>query len=148
MNQSVRTAVPFWYWIIAVVALLWNLLGCLIFAAELFAQEMAIASFTEEQKEWARSTPGWIYAVYALAVSTGVVGSIGLLARQRWAIPMFAISLPAVLVQMVYTMLIAGGLQATGPTGLVMPALVIAIAAALLWFSWFARNRGWVGEKI
>ena len=142
-----KLAVPLWYWIIAVVALLWNLLGCLFFAIEMFAQEAAIESFTDEQKEWARSTPGWIYAVYALAVSTGVLGSIGLLARQRWSVAMFAISLAAVLVQMIYTMLIAGGLQAMGPTALIMPAVVIAIAAALLWISWFALKRGWLASR-
>jgi hypothetical protein len=42
-------------------------------------------------------------------------------------------------------MIIGGGLQAMGPTGLAMPSLVIGIAAALLWFSRFARSRGWVG---
>jgi hypothetical protein len=43
-------------------------------------------------------------------------------------------------------MIIGGGLQVMGPSGLVMPSLVIGIAAALLWFSWFARNRGWFGQ--
>jgi len=47
---------------------------------------------------------------------------------------------------MVYTILIAGGMQAMGPSGLVMPALVIALSAAWLWFSWFARSRSWFGQ--
>ncbi len=59
---------------------------------------------------------------------------------------MFAICLVAVIVQMVYTMIIGGGLQVMGPSGLVMPSLVIGIAAALLWFSRFARSRGWFGQ--
>ncbi|CAN5769501.1 hypothetical protein BH20ACI3_BH20ACI3_22490 [soil metagenome] len=58
---------------------------------------------------------------------------------------MFAICLVAVIVQMVYTMIISS-LQVMGPSGLVMPSLVIGIAAALLWFSWFARSRGWFGQ--
>ena len=146
MKPNTRSAVPFWYWVIAALALLWNLLGCTFFAVELFAQETMMKSMTDPQKEWARSIPGWIYFVYGLAVSTGVAGSIGLLLRKGWSIPMFAISLAAVIVQMVYTMLIAGGLQAMGPSGLIMPALVVGIAAALLWFSWFARSRGWIGS--
>ena len=130
---------------IAAVALLWNLLGCLFFAVEMFAQEAAIQSMTEPQKAWARSIPGWIYVVYGLAVSTGVAGSISLLLRRSWTIPLLAICLIAVIVQMAYTMLLAGGLQVMGPSGAVMPSLVIAIAAALLWFSWFAKSRGWFG---
>ncbi len=145
MTQTPKSAVPLWYWAVAIVALLWNLLGCLFFAVEMFAQEAAIQAMTEPQKEWARSTPGWIYVVYGLAVTTGVAGSLGLFMRKGWTIPVFAICLAAVIVQMAYTMLIGGGLQVMGPSGAVMPSLVIAIAAALLWLSWFARSRAWFG---
>jgi hypothetical protein len=148
MNQETKSAVPVWYWIIAVVALLWNLMGCTSFAMELFAQEtmMKNMDMPEAQKEWARSVPSWIYFVYGLAVLTGMAGSIGLLLRKSWSTRMFGICLGAVIVQMVYTIIIAGGLQVMGPSGLVMPALVIAVAAALLWFACFACNRGWFGR--
>jgi hypothetical protein len=146
MKQQTKSAVPGWYWVIAAVALLWNLLGCVFFAMELFAQEAFMESMTEPQKAWVRSIPGWIYFVYGVVVTTGVVGSVGLFLRKNWATVMFAICLVAVIVQMGYTMIIGGGLKVSGPSGLVMPAVVIVIAAALLWFSWFARNRGWLGQ--
>ena len=146
MGPNTKAAVPLWYWVIAVLALVWNLLGCAFFGMELFAPEAMMESMTEPQRQWARSIPGWIYFIYGLAVSTGVAGSVGLLLRKGWTIPLFTICLAAVIVQMVYTMLIAGGLQAMGPAGLIMPALVIGIAALLLWFSWFARSRGWIGH--
>ncbi|HSE90307.1 MAG TPA: hypothetical protein VLJ79_29125 [Candidatus Binatia bacterium] len=146
MKQKTESAVPLWYWLIAAVALLWNLLGCAFFGIEIFAQEAMMESMTEDQKEWARSIPGWIYFVYGLAVSTGLVGSIGLFMRRGWTITMFAICLVAVIVQMVYTMIILGGIQVMGPSGLVMPSLVIVFSAALLWFSWFARSRNWFGQ--
>lgn len=146
MNQRTTSAVRLWYWVIAAVALLWNLLGCAFFGIEIFAQDAMMDSMTEDQKEWARSIPGWIYFVYGLAVSTGVAGSIGLFMRKGWTIAMFAICLVAVIVQMVYTMIIGGGLQVMGPSGLVMPSLVIVFSAALLWFSLFARGRSWFGQ--
>ena len=142
MNQQTKTAVPVWYWVIAVVALLWNLLGCVFFLAELFAQDKLMETMTEPQREWVRAIPGWIYFVYGVAVTSGTLGGLGLLLRKSWATLMFAICLIAVIVQMVYSMLIAGGLQAMGPSGLVMPAVVIIIAAALLWFSQYAKKRG------
>lgn len=145
MKQQTKSAVPVWYWVIAAVALLWNLMGCAFFAMEIFAQEALMESMTEAQKEWARSIPGWIYFFYGVAVSSGVVGSIGLFLRKGWTTMIFAVCLVAVIVQMVYSMFIGGGLQAMGPSGLVMPAVVIGIAAALLWFSRFARSRGWFG---
>ena len=135
MKQKTESAVPLWYWLIAAVALLWNLLGCAFLGTELFAQEAMMESMTEDQKEWARSIPAWIYFVYGLAVSTGVAGSIGLFMRKSWTIPMFAICLVAVIVQMVYSMIIGGGIQVMGPSGLIMPALVIGFAAVFLWAS-------------
>lgn len=144
MTTNSKAAVPVWYWVIAAVALLWNLLGCAAFAMEMFAQEAAMASMTEAQKEWVRSIPGWIYLVYGVAVATGVAGCIGLLLRQSWAITAFRISLAAVVVQMVYTMIIQGGLQAMGPAGAIMPSLVTIIAGLLLWFATFAKGRGWL----
>ncbi len=146
MKQQTKSVVPRWYWAIATIALLWNLMGCAFFGVEVFAQEAAMESMTQAQKEWARSIPRWIYFVYGLAVSTGVAGSAGLFLRKGWTVATFAICLVAVIVQMVYTMIIGGGLQVMGPSGLVMPSLVIGFAAALLWFSWFARTRGWFGQ--
>src|SRR5262245_39986480 len=125
MKQETKSAVPRWYWLIAAVALLWNLLGCAFFGMEIFAQDAMLQSMTEDQKEWARSTPGWIYVIYGLAVSTGVAGSIGLLMRNGWTVAMITICLVAVIVQMVYSMIIAGGIRVMGPSGLVMPSLVI-----------------------
>ena len=146
MKQKTNSAVPRWYWVIAAAALLWNLLGCAVFATEIFAQEAVMQSMTEDQKQWARSIPAWIYFVYALAVSTGVAGSIGLFLRKGWTVALFAICLAAVIVQMVYTMIIGGGMQVMGPSGSVMPSLVIVFSAALLWFSWLARSRSWFGQ--
>jgi hypothetical protein len=144
MNHQQSIRIPVWYWVIAVLALLWNLMGCTAFLMEIFAQEAMMESMSEEQKEWARAIPGWVYFVYALAVITGVAGSIGLLMRKAWSVELLALSVAAVIVQMVYTTLIAGGLQVMGPSGLVMPVMVIVFSSALLWFSWFARGKGWL----
>ena len=100
---------------------------------------------TEEQQEWARSIPGWIYFIYGLAVTPASREASASSCAKAAAVPLFAICLAAVLVQMTYTMLITRGLQIMGPTRLVMPSLVILFSAALLWFSRFARNRGWFG---
>lgn len=125
----------------AILALLWNLLGCVFFLTELFAQEAMMESMTVAQKEWARSIPRWIYFVYGAAVLTGVVGSIGLIARKSWAIPAFAVSFGAVVLQMGYAMIIHGGLKVMGPSGAIMPSIVTCIAAGLLWFAWLSRRR-------
>lgn len=147
MNLEAKPVVPAWYWAVVVVALLWNLLGCVAFGMEMFAQDTLMETMTEEQQKWARSIPGWIYIVYGAAVISGTGGSLGLLVRKWWSFPLFAISLPSVLVQMGYTVIIAGGMKVMGPSGLVMPALVVVVAGALLWFSQSARSKAWLGSR-
>ena len=144
MNEQPKAFVPGWFKVIAAVALLWNIMGCMILLSEVFAKEAMMESFSEEQKEWSRSTPIWIYVVFAISVGTGVAGSICLLQRKKSSVPLFGISFIAVLIQMVYTMLIAGGLRVMGPSGAVMPALVIVLAIAWLWFSLFSKGKGWL----
>ena len=123
---------------------MWNILGCVIFSSEVFAQEAMIESMTGEQKEWVRSTPRWVYVVFAISVSTGVARSLCLLMRKKLSAPLFTISFAAVLIQMVYTMLIAGGLQVMGPTGAVMPTVVITLAVVWLSFSLLSKGKGWL----
>ena len=143
-TADVTVAVPGWYRVVAIVALLWNLMGCAAFAMEIFAPEMVLKTMTAEQQEWARSIPGWIYVVYGVAVFTGVAGSLGLIIRKGWSVPLFAVCLAAVLVQMGYSFIIAGGIEVLGTVDLIMPAVVIVLAGILLWFSWSARDKGWL----
>ena len=144
MNEQQPASVPMRFWVLAAVSLLWNILGCVIFLSEVFAQEAMMEAMTEAQKAWARSTPNWVYFVFAISVSTGVGGSIGLLLRKRWSVLLFAIGFLALLIQMGYTMVIAGGLQVMGPAGAVMPAIVLLLSIVWLLFSVFAKSKQWL----
>jgi hypothetical protein len=146
MNEQHSVTVPKWLMVVGVVALLWNLMGGGILLSELFAQEEMMEGMTEPQKEWARSTPGWIYAVFAISVGTGIVGSICLLLKKSAAAPLFVVSAVAVLIQMGYMMVIAGGLQVMGPSGAVMPAVVVSLAIVWLVVSLSAKSNGWLAS--
>ena len=65
----------------------------------------------------------------------GVLGSIGLLLRQRWAVAAFAVSLRALVVQIAGGYLVTPVWQATGAAGAVMPALLLAIGVPLLQYA-------------
>lgn len=144
MNEQEKVPVPLWFWGIAVVALLWNILGCVILLTEVFAQEAMMESMTDAQKEWSRSTPSWIYFVFAISVCSGVAGSICLFVQKRLSVQLFTISFVAVLIQMVYTMWVAGGLEVMGPSGAVMPAIVITLSIVWLLFSLYFKAKGWL----
>ena len=146
-SQNAKVSIPNWYRVVAALGLLWNLMGCLAWSMEMFAQEAMMKEWSAEQQEWARSIPSWIYFVYALSVLTGVGGSIGLLMRKGWSVLLLGISLAGVIVHMVYTMGIAGGVKVMGPSSLVMPGLVIFLAVALVWLARFAKGKDWLQDS-
>jgi hypothetical protein len=127
MEDAVRPAVPGWFWIVAVLALLWEGMGCYAYLTQISAADDAM--------------PVWVSAAFAVAVWVGVSGAILLLMRQRLARTAFAVSLLAVLVQFGGTLLVVKG---TPAAGLGMAAAVVAAAVILLWFSDYALKRGWL----
>jgi hypothetical protein len=146
VNQPLISKVPMWFWVVAAVALLWNIMGGMVFLTDMFAQEAAMEGMTEEQKAWVRSTPSWIYFVFGVSVVTGLLGSVGLLLRRNFPVISFSISFVAVLVQMTYTMVIAGGLQVMGPSGAVMPVIVTVLAFIWLVASIYFNRQGWLSN--
>lgn len=146
MNDQKKSMVPVWFWVVAVVALLWNIMGSMIFLTELFAQEAAMEGMSDEQKAWVRSTPSWIYFVFGISVVTGLAGSVGLLLRTNKSVLLLAVSFVSVLIQMTYTMIIAGGLQVMGPSGAVMPAIVVVLSVVWLVASMYFNRQGWLSN--
>lgn len=145
LNKEPAQSIPKWFWVIAGSALIWNLVGFVIFYGETFQQEELIAGFGPDQQEWVRSTPRWIYVIFGLSVGTGILGSLLLLKKKKTCLPLFLASFIAVLIQMIYTMLIAGGLEVMGPSGAIMPCVVIFLAAAWLGFAFQSLRKGWLG---
>ena len=142
MTQQATTLVPRWFWIIGILSLIWNLMGGMIFISEVFAKEAMMKEFSEAQKEWSRAIPVWIYFVFGISVLSGLAGSITLLKRRRTAILFYVVSCVTVLVQMSYTMLIAGGLKVMGPSGAIMPAIVVILSITWLTAAKYSSQKG------
>ena len=145
MNATALPMLPRTYWIIAVLALLWNLLGLAMFAMQATLSPEALAAMPSAQREIATATPSWVNVAFALAVIGGVFGAVGLLMRRRWAVAMFAVSLGALAVQVLGIYLVTPAWSVAGPSSLGMPALLIVIAVALLAYARHAAGRRWLG---
>ena len=142
-NHSNR--IPKSYWIISVIATIWNAMGFYTFFTEynLWKNPEARESFGELAAQYGPiydATPGWIYVVFAVAVATGLLGSIGLLLKKKWSILFFLISLIAVLIQFSHNVLATNLIEVMGASAVVMPLVVIAIAAYLFYYA--RRNAG------
>lgn len=144
MNTTSAARLPRTFWIVAVLATLWNLIGLAMFWLQASLSPEALAGMSAGQREVLLATPAWINVAYALAVIGGVLGGIGLLLRRRWAVAMFALSLAALLAQVLGTFALTPAWRALGAMGLVFPVLLLVIASALLGFARRALARGWL----
>jgi hypothetical protein len=138
------TSVPVSYRVISVLALLWNLTGVAMFFMQTRMTAAQIAELPEAQRVVYEAMPSWLAIFYGLAVFGGAAGSLGLLLRRRWAMPLFAVSLAAVLVQMIAIYVVTPAWQASGVSGLPMTLLITGIAAFLFWYARRASARGWL----
>ncbi|MCS5642557.1 MAG: hypothetical protein NZ807_04750 [Dehalococcoidia bacterium] len=145
-EQKTTTPVPRWYWAIGVIALIWNLMGCDVLLMELFYQEEMMVDFTDEQKEWSRSFGASVYVLWGISVFAGIAGCINLLRRKKVARVFLDLSFVSIFIQMGYTMVIAGGLKVMGPTGAIMPLIIVLIAVGLIWFVRFAGRSEWLRD--
>ena len=135
---------PTWFKVVAVLALLWNLLGCLAFFSDLRISPEDLAKLPEAQQALYAARPGWAVAATALAVFGGALGSIALLMRKRWALPVFVLSLLGILVQDFGLFVLADGASLAGPVAVVMQAVVLAVGIALILLSRKGIARGWL----
>ena len=133
---------PAWFKVVAVVALLWNLLGCLAFFADLRLSPDDLAKLPAAQQALYAARPAWAIAATAVAVFGGALGSIGLLMRKKWALPAFVASLLGILVQDVALFVLADGARLAGPVAVVMQAVVLVIGIGLVMLARKSLARG------
>lgn len=135
---------PGWFKIVAVVALLWNLLGCLAFFSDLRLSAEDLAKLPEAQQALYAARPAWAVAATAIAVFGGALGCIGLLLGKKWALVLLVLSLAGVLVQDFGLFVLAGGASLAGPVAFAMQAIVLAVAIGLVALSLRGIARGWL----
>jgi len=132
------------YWIIAVIAFIWNSIGVYFYLQQQYDTEVFRMQYTPDQLEMVYATPSWAIAAFAFAVFGGLFGSLTLLLRKKLATLLFAISLLGIIVQMIYNFLIINSMEVYGAGAAIMPIMVIIIAIFLFMYSKKATNKGWL----
>jgi len=59
-------------------------------------------------------------------------------------VPLFIVSLAGILVQQVNAFALANGLEVWGTDGVFLPAIVLVVGIALVWYSRGAKAKGWI----
>ena len=139
------TAAPRWFKPVVIAALLWNLLGFFAYLSDVRLTPDDIAKMPAAQQALYNARPVWAVAAYAFAVWGGLLGSIALLLKKRWATPVFAVSLAGVIVQDTALFLFTNATTKVGAPVYLLQALVIIVCVLLVWLSRKAAAAGWTG---
>ena len=134
---------PKWFTPVAVLALLWNLLGCFMIAMDAMMPPDAVAALPADQQAIHAARAPWMVIGSIVAVAAGALGSLGLVLKRRWATPLLILSVLGLVVQDLGFVLIARTLPI--PTaGWIMQGLVLVIAILLLVMARKAARNGWL----
>lgn len=133
---------PKWFTPVAILALLWNLLGASAYLMDVTISPEAVAKMGDAEQAMYASRPVWFVAAYASAVWFGVAGSLALLLRKRWAQPLFVLSLLGLIAQDIA--LFSGPEVRADTTVVLLQALVFVIALSLLLLSRKGEREGWL----
>ncbi|MEH6537792.1 MAG: hypothetical protein V7719_15430 [Psychroserpens sp.] len=139
MTDYSNTKPPVWFWVVSVLALLWNLMGVGAYLFGAYATEEIIDELEPQQQfEMMYEYPSWYIALFALAVFGGVLGGIALLLRKKWAYLLFIISFLCATIQQVYYVIKVEGVDQ------IMPIIVIVVCIFLVWFSKMSISKKWI----
>lgn len=145
MNTASAAARPVWFRIVAVLFLLWNLFGIFMFWSQHSMTPAQIAALTPGQQQLWNTMPSWLWGVYAVAVFSGALASLLLLANRRAALPLFWVSLAAIVVQFAQAFFPGGAVEVLGAgMALPMPAVITAVALLQIWVTRKAIARAWI----
>ena len=133
------------FWIIAIIGLLWNLIGIFFWATEYFlmTDEMK-AMLPPEQIELMNNAPSWGMWVYAFAVFSATLASLLMVMKKKLCVPIFLLSLISIIFMQGYWIFIMDTVGTLGAGAIVMPLIVIAIAVFLYFYSKGAAAKTWL----
>ena len=135
---------PTWFWVVAALAIVWNLMGCAAYYMDVTMTPEMLAQLPQADQDLRAAIPAWITGLYAIAVFVGLAAAIMLCLRKKLAIPLYVVSLSAVVVQMGYISFGMNSVEVRGAVSLIFPVIIILLGAFQLWFSMNAKGRGWL----
>ena len=142
MNDS--NQVPKWFFVAAILAIFWQIMGVMAYLQTVMLTGEDVFKLPRAEQIIIINTPSWAIAAFAIAVFSGLIGSVLLLLKQSISFHFFVLSLCAVIVQMYHAFFIMDSIAVFGPGGMIMPIMIIVIAILLIWLAHFAKSKFWI----
>lgn len=140
-DQRAVEAAPGWFTIAAIGALLWELLGCGLFAATVLTDPRSLPI---DQRASILATPAWMNAAWSFALLVGLAGAVLLLMKNRKAEPLLLLSFLATLVQFSGMFLVPELRNYVESDDLFIPFVVALICYGVWHLARHARREGWL----
>lgn len=134
---------PKWFMPVAVLALLWNLLGCFMIAQDVMLTPEDIARLPPDMQAVNAGRELWMVIGSVVGVAAGALGSLGLVLRRRWATPLLILSVLGLVAQDLGFVLIARTVPIP-MAGWILQGMVLVIAILLVLLARKAAARGWL----
>jgi hypothetical protein len=138
------TRTPWHFWVVGVVALLFNAIGVFDFVMSFTqgASYMASAGMNPAQIDHYLGMPIWMKFVWAIGVWGAFLASVLLLLRKKLALPIFVVSLAAFLLSLVYTYVLTNGAAIMGEKVAMSSAVITVLLLFFIWYSRLMTKRG------
>ena len=137
MNDIYDDSVHWGFWVISVVALIWNVMGCINYFMQMDPD--ALAGYSEAARSLVESRPAWATGAFAIAVFGGALGCLLLLIKKSAAYYAFIASFLGVTVTNIHTF------GVTDSMAIWAGSLVsLAVSVFLIWYSKRAERKGWI----
>jgi hypothetical protein len=143
MNDSMART-PWHVWVVGVIALLFNGIGVFDYVMAMTQGEayMAKSGMTPEQIAFYLQMPGWMVFVWTIGVWGALIGSILILLRRKPATPVFAVSLVAFVVYLLYIYLLTDGGRIMGSQMAIASAVIFMLLLLFTLYAWRMGRRG------
>ena len=143
--ENLKIKTPKWFWVVSIFFILWNLMGIFSFYTHTFISNEALAKLPINEREIYSQYPLWTTIAFAIAVSTGMIGAIGLVLKKKWSKTAFVISLMAIIPQMIQNVFFTSAIEVYGASeAITMPVLVVVFGVFLVWFSMLGIKKDWL----
>ena len=149
MNDVQTAKTPAHLWVVGLLALLWNGFGCYDYLMTRmrnleYFRSMAPQSDPEAMLAWVDAFPLYAQFGWGLGVWMGLLGSLLLLMRKAWAIPVLGLSLLGAILGLGYQIFLAPPAPPPMNEGAMafIPWVIILIAALLYYYAHRQKRAG------
>ena len=143
MNNETVRSVHWSFWLISVLALLWNVGGAINYLMQ--TNPEFVAALPETHRAIIEGRPAWATGGFAIGVFGGALGCFLLVFRKSASLYVFIASLIGVIVTMIHTVNIASSKIDFSPAEIiVMILLPLIVAAILIWYTKLVMSKHWI----